>query len=409
MKIHFPAYGQTIQIEMNSTVADACRQSGHPLNQSCSGRGCCKKCTIRIKEKGLLIDVLACQYPLSDEMEILISPKDSAVPVCPFMIPAVIPAPRIYNYPVLTDALRDVPADCLFKTLNNLLPRKVIPFSPEVLTKATALMAIQGGPILNVIMAGDMVIDLTSSLEPLEIFGVALAQQESSIQGILFDLLEGIFIDSTTLSGHSEALLEKNLAELIHQLCARNNILEKQIYSMLCSTTRFLKSEHFLSLPLNINPQADIYFLPSIGKDGDSTLTASLSCIPDDSDLRLLLRHHECGFDLALGKKSSYVLQPGFCSRESMDTLLPQCLWLFKKTNTCPEDLKSIILTGVSEISETDEVYRAVGEALRKFPAFSEIRFELAMDLEITGLQRALLSQETLLRCADIAENSRVL
>ncbi|MGL4548125.1 hypothetical protein [Eubacterium aggregans] len=254
-----------------------------------------------------------------------------------------------------------------------------------------------------------MVIDLTSSLEPLEIFGVTLAQQGSSIQGILFGLLEGIFIDSTTLSAHSEALLEKNLAELIHQLCARNNILENQIYSMLCSTTRFLKSEHFLSLPLNINPQADICFLPSIGKDGDSTLTASLSCIPDDSDLRLLLRHHECGFDLSLGKKSSYVLQPGFCSRESMDTLLPQCLWLFKKTNTCPEDLKSIILIGVSEISETYEVYRAVGEALRKFQAFSGMCFELTMDLEITDLQRALLSQETLLRCADIAENSRVL
>ena len=44
-----------------------------------------------------------------------------------------------------------------------------------------------------------------------------------------------------------------------------------------------------------------------------------------------------------------------------------------------------------------------------QFPVFSEMRFELAMDLEITGLQRALLSQETLLRCADIAENSRVL
>ncbi|MGL4548124.1 2Fe-2S iron-sulfur cluster-binding protein [Eubacterium aggregans] len=102
-----------MQIEMNSTVADACRQSGHPLNQSCGGRGCCKRCTIRIKEKGLLIDVLACQYPLSDEMEILISPKDSAVPVFHFMIPAFIPAPRIYNYPVLTYALRDVPADCL--------------------------------------------------------------------------------------------------------------------------------------------------------------------------------------------------------------------------------------------------------------------------------------------------------
>ncbi|SDX78428.1 2Fe-2S iron-sulfur cluster-binding protein [Eubacterium barkeri] len=409
MKIHFPVYEQTIQIEMNSTVADACRQSGHPLNQSCSGRGCCKKCTIRIREKGLLMDVLACQYPLSDEMEIFISPKGSAVSIRPFTIPAVIPAPRICNYPVLTDALRDIPADCLSKTLNHLLPRNVMPLSPTVLTKAAALMTIEGDSILNVIMAGDMVIDLTSSPEPLEIFGIALAQQGSSIQGILFNLSEGIFIDSTTLSGHFESHLEKNPAKLIHQLCTRNNILESQIYNLLCSSTGFLKSEHFLSLPININPQADIGFLPSIGKGGDSTLIASLSCIPDDSGLRLLLRHHRNSFDLALGENSSYLIQPGFCSRTSIDSLLPQCLQLFKKTNTCPEDLKSIILTGVSEISETDEVYRAVGGALRKLPAFSEMCFELAMDLEIIGLQRALLSLETLFRCADIAENSRIL
>ena len=70
--IHFPNEHLDLEcLDTRETVAEACARAGHPLDLVCGGTGRCGQCKILIKNHGITLEVLACQYPVFDEMEIL--------------------------------------------------------------------------------------------------------------------------------------------------------------------------------------------------------------------------------------------------------------------------------------------------------------------------------------------------
>ncbi|MEG2640906.1 MAG: hypothetical protein RSA71_00340, partial [Eubacterium sp.] len=75
MKIHFPYLSLSSIMEAGMTVAQACQRVGHPLNLVCGGNGTCKKCEIAVVEDGTTSLVMACRYPISDNMTILLEPS----------------------------------------------------------------------------------------------------------------------------------------------------------------------------------------------------------------------------------------------------------------------------------------------------------------------------------------------
>ena len=70
--IHFPNEHLDLEcLDTRETVAEACARAGQPLDLVCGGTGRCGQCKILIKNHGITLEVLACQYPVFDEMEIL--------------------------------------------------------------------------------------------------------------------------------------------------------------------------------------------------------------------------------------------------------------------------------------------------------------------------------------------------
>ncbi len=57
----------------NGTLADACSTAGLPLNLVCGGKGTCGKCLVSIESHGQRQNVLACQYPVTEDLVVYLN------------------------------------------------------------------------------------------------------------------------------------------------------------------------------------------------------------------------------------------------------------------------------------------------------------------------------------------------
>lgn len=68
MRVFFPHQQKNIDVPAGTTVAEACSLAGISLNADCGGHGNCGKCAVLIKKDALTMEVLACQYEVSDNI-----------------------------------------------------------------------------------------------------------------------------------------------------------------------------------------------------------------------------------------------------------------------------------------------------------------------------------------------------
>ncbi|MDY2625919.1 MAG: 2Fe-2S iron-sulfur cluster binding domain-containing protein, partial [Coriobacteriales bacterium] len=71
MKVLFPLIDVTVDVLPGTSVSVACERAGIPLDLVCGGNGTCGKCRVDVIERGERKNVLGCQYPVSEGMQVL--------------------------------------------------------------------------------------------------------------------------------------------------------------------------------------------------------------------------------------------------------------------------------------------------------------------------------------------------
>lgn len=72
-QVTFHDYG-TVTVEPGTTIAEAARQLGIPLSAPCGGHGKCGKCKVNVNGR----EVLACTYPVFEDISVLLPPPEEA-------------------------------------------------------------------------------------------------------------------------------------------------------------------------------------------------------------------------------------------------------------------------------------------------------------------------------------------
>ena len=192
MHIFFPNQQKTINAPAGATIAEACAIAGVSLNTACGGKGNCGKCSVLIKSGNLTMEVLACQYNVSDNMSVYTEESESAkilsdsVTVKPLNID-----PPVMNYPVAKCALDDFPQANRIDALNTLLPITIS--DPNgVLTSAINDNCYKSSSVLNILISENVIIDINLKNGPTECFGMAFDIGTTTVVGYLYDLYSAV-------------------------------------------------------------------------------------------------------------------------------------------------------------------------------------------------------------------------
>lgn len=375
MQIDFPYYEQTCTLDAGATVADACAAAGHPLDLVCGGLGNCGKCLTLVQENGLTFEVLACQYPASDGMHILISPDDAHKKILTEAI-AFDPLtfdPPVTAYPVAFSALNLQSDRAFLASINAVLPVDLRCDDPQVLYDAYEAVRRMPGPIVNVLAemplvpietarnaakaAGHMLAAVPSD-HAAPALGAAFDIGTTTVAGYLYDLESGAWLATASAgnaqsafgadvisridaaaNGQSNALQQAiiaTLSELLAALCQKAHAQTQDIIHFIaCGNTTMLhlfaglnpeglghapfKSQitgmltfHPVNLELPLHPAAVICLLPPLGGFVGSDTTALLAALPKRDGNHLVIDLGTNG-ELAVGNREHYTVCATAC------------------------------------------------------------------------------------------------
>lgn len=193
MQINFPHYKQTIQCDPPCRVDEACAAAGHPLDRVCAGKGTCGQCRVLVREKGLTLEVLGCQYPASDGMAILISDdgRERQILTQSVQTDPLDFDPPVTCYPMVIGALNFSSAPAFLASMDQILPISLGCSDELALHQWYDAIRACPAPIVNAIVQGDDLIGLSADDEPLEALGLAFDVGTTTIAGYLYDLVDG--------------------------------------------------------------------------------------------------------------------------------------------------------------------------------------------------------------------------
>ena len=361
MRIHFPLLDQTIEISEDSKVSDACAAVDLPLNLVCGGKGKCRKCLVTIKDNQGMQEVLGCQYPVSDEMEIYISRERAASQILETSANSELPFnPAVKCFAIPYSDVQYPLCGYLFDGLKPHLPEDVKPLSRDMMKKLSEAAYAEDFDFLNVICYDHEVIDILPSDGTKTIYGIAFDIGTTSVVGYLYDLTSGVLrnqystlnkqiafggdvISRIDYAGESPEHLAEihryildTLTEIINVLCEKSNIDDQEIYNIvLCGNSTmqhlFLEisplhlglapfvspnkhsvrmSGDTFSLPMN--PRGIMSFMPLLGGFVGADTTAVLLGLPRDRKLRLMIDLGTNG-EIAVGNHEKYYVASTAC------------------------------------------------------------------------------------------------
>lgn len=361
MKIYFPLLETDLDVSSEQTVAQVCEMAGVPLNLVCGGKGSCKKCIIRIKEKGVFSEVLACQYPVSDGMEIYLSKERAASQILEVSANKDLPFhPSVKCYPLNYSDLNTPLGTYDMDVIRRLLPERVKPLSYTALKRLEATYFLEDYTYLNVVVEKDQIIDFVPSQSPLVIYGIAFDIGTTSVVGYLYNMNSGCLVTQYSMlnkqiafggdvisridyASASEAHLKKiqqaildTIAEIIENLKNEAQIDESQIYqtvycgnSTMCHLFLGINPIHLgmapfigytkdaVSLPaaelhLPLNPRGTVTFLPLLGGFVGADTAAVLLSLPRDGKMRMMIDLGTNG-EIAVGHAKRYFVASTAC------------------------------------------------------------------------------------------------
>lgn len=343
MKVLFPLIDATVDVLPGTSVSVACERAGIPLDLVCGGNGTCGKCRVDVIERGERKNVLGCQYPVSEGMQVLraqdasdhqlletplatgrsfapglrcvsVSYGELATPMGGYDYDTLAAAVRAHGGPVLSGNPSYEVVRVLSKTYRN-----------------------QRASHLNVIVLGDEVVALRPGDAPQRLLGAAVDIGTTSVVAFLYDMSDGTLlgqasalngqiaygadvvsrIDHASQSAGNLALEQgaicRTVGGLLTELSQRCAIQKRDIYEIVyCGNSTM---QHLFAgldptplgrspftgcisqaldipaeeLPIPINPHGHHIFLPLLGGFVGGDTTACLLDLPRDGKVRMML------------------------------------------------------------------------------------------------------------------------
>ena len=371
--IHFPNEHLDLEyLDTRETVAEACARAGHPLDLVCGGTGRCGQCKILIKNHGITLEVLACQYPVFDEMEILTDAEahqqilDRHVDFDPLRLD-----PPVRCFPVSFESLNLQNANAFLGSINAVLPIDLTCGEPDILIAGFEAVRKNPVPIVDVIAAvhetdpsafiarTGTLLGVTPEIGGIPEYGAAFDVGTTTVVGYLYNLESGDLYATASsknrqaaygadvisriaaaedgkLAALNDAICE-TLADLVQELCRKAGGLENnQIISVVCcgNTTmlhllagispKSLGSAPFISqidapiegsasrLHLNLHPAAQMTLLPQIASYIGSDTSALLAALPRQNETRLVI-DLGTNAEIAVGQNGHYTVCSAPC------------------------------------------------------------------------------------------------
>ncbi|MCH4072613.1 ASKHA domain-containing protein [Pseudoramibacter sp.] len=285
--IHFPnAHLDLDFLDARETVAEACARAGMPLDLVCGGTGRCGQCRTLIRNHGTTMEVLACQYPVSDEMEILTDREktqkilDQHIDFNPLVLD-----PPVLCFPVSRESLNLQNANSFLGSVNAVLPVELACGDPDLLIAGFEALRKDPAPVVDVIAAvkevsdeQDMRSGILLGIEPennaVPDFGVAFDVGTTTVVGYLYNLDDGTLCATASKrnrqsvygadvisriaaagDGKLQALHQaicETLSDIIQELCQKTKTVNpRQIISAVCCGNTTM-----LHLLANVSPQS---------------------------------------------------------------------------------------------------------------------------------------------------------
>lgn len=371
--IHFPNEHLDLEcLDTRETVAEACARAGHPLDLVCGGTGRCGQCKILIKNHGITLEVLACQYPVFDEMEILTGAEarqqilDRHVDFDPLILD-----PPVRCFPVSFESLNLQNANAFLGSINAVLPLDLTCGNPDILIAGFEAVRKTPVPIVDVIAAvretdpsafvarSGTLLGVTPETNGIPEYGAAFDVGTTTVVGYLYNLESGDLCatastknrqaaygadvisriaaaDDGKLTALNDAVCE-TLANLIQELCQKAGALKaRQIISVVCcgNTTmlhllagvspKSLGTAPFVSQidapieepasrwQLDLHPAAQLTLLPPIASYIGSDTSALLAALPRRNETRLVI-DLGTNAEIAVGQNGHYTVCSAPC------------------------------------------------------------------------------------------------
>lgn len=361
MQVYFPLLDEQVDVSSDATVGTACDAVGLPLNLVCGGNGTCKKCLVTIKENGNVQEVLGCQYPVSEKMEIFISRERAASQILETTSNSDLPFdPHIKCYSLNYSDLVTPMCTYDLDVLRKLIPQSIEAPAFSILKQLSEVYFLKEYTTLHVIFSGNKIIDFIPSNDEKCLYGVAFDIGTTSVVGYLYDLINGCLVNQYSMlnkqisyggdvisridyAGTGTDELHKihgaimdTLAEIINALCQKSEISTKDIYATVyCGNSTMahlflgLNPKHLglapfigfskdavsmkgAELPLPVNPKGTITFMPLLGGFVGADTTSVLLGLPRDKKMRLMIDLGTNG-EIAVGNCDKYYVASTAC------------------------------------------------------------------------------------------------
>jgi uncharacterized 2Fe-2S/4Fe-4S cluster protein (DUF4445 family)/predicted metal-binding protein len=266
------------QLQEKKTLLEICQELGlSGIESPCGGKGSCGKCLVRIRQKGLEKEVLACQTRAEDEMEILLKERGTSL---------IAEDGSCYHYPPEQGKEKGYALACDIGT-TSLVCHLVSCKDGKKLTTVS-------GPNAQKIFGGDVISRIQASIEG------KLTQMQEAIIGQINEMIEELC---------KKAGLQRE--EITYAAIAGNTIMEHIFaglkpdgmgFAPFQPESLFGEEKKAAMLGLQIAAEAKLYLFPAVAAYIGGDITADIIALQmQKSREKILLLDIGTNGEMALG------------------------------------------------------------------------------------------------------------
>ncbi len=360
VKIYFSFADKTEEFEQGIRLSEACEKAGFAQDLVCGGNGKCGKCAVEIVCKGNSETVLSCGYEVQEDIEVvhIFNRADRKVNVLTANSKLDCAINPMLGYLHVKGS--DILPDHCGSFEGKIREKYKIKLSYPALLKISEMASVDTKDKgFNLVIFNDTVIDINEEKDD-KVYGMAIDIGSTTVAAYLYDMKSAKLINTYSSLNAQTALgadvisrigyciknedgikvMQKKVCDTINKLLTEakeiDGIDTSKIYHMvLCGNStmqhlflglypRNLGNAPFVSathstvqikareLPLELNPNCEVTFLPLLGGFVGADTTAVLIGIEDDGKIRLAIDLGTNG-EIAVGTSDRYVIASTAC------------------------------------------------------------------------------------------------
>lgn len=360
INVTFTFADTVMQFDKGTKLSVACSEAGFAQDLVCGGNGKCGKCAVEVCIDGQLQTVLSCEYELEKDLDVvrIFNRADRQVNVLTANSDLKCAINPMLSYLHVKGS--DIMPDHCSSFASKIQEKYKLKLSLNALKKLSVTASVNNPDTdFNLVVFNDEVIDINFN-EDNNIYGLAIDIGSTTCAAYLYDMNEAKLINTySSLNGQTAlgadvisrigyAIKEENGCEIMQQkVCETINKLLAQArekdgintdriyHTVLCGNStmqhlffglfpKSLGNAPFVStthdtveikakeVPLDLNPESVITFLPLLGGFVGADTTAVLIGLEDDGKARLMIDLGTNG-EIAVGTPEKYVIASTAC------------------------------------------------------------------------------------------------